>query len=501
MKPVTVVFQITAIGENVRSLNETVQSVLYWEQHTPSLCFRSLLWVVVEPKGYAVDPALYETLRESGAKVFVVPKEYRTPLGTQGKARALQYACDLRGSLDLSAPDVWIYHQDEETCVGQDTLLGISEFIERGQKLVGVGVILYPVDWSPIPSHVQELTRSYDDLRVLDSLTMPGNPTAGFHGSHFVVRADVEDSVGWDVSGYAPAEDLTFEIRVRARFGSVFGVLKGFAYEKGAFTMRDQLRQRRRWVRGIMFAFRRSSVLSRQRKVTIAYSAISWFSALPSVILLVASAFLRYGPLLLVTSLFTGFVWTSMATGYIEGALLHRQYVRQGPGLLRFFCLGIVGALADIFAPWYGLVTRTDLTDFVRKDRLPMSPTSRATAHRGRWLFDTGQSGDRPVPVGRVPGSRLSWGRPDLRPVLPGHPRPTASPGAARAEPLFYVPSHAVCRTCGRRLSQSEFLFYAAGASRADEPSCRKCLGRQEWSRFRLRAPVALAGPFARPWP
>ena len=367
----TVIFQVTAIGKNVRALEASARSVLYWACHTPSLGFRYSVWVVVEPEGYATDPALYESLKASGVRVYVVPKNYRTPLGTRGKARALQFACDIRSRAGLSSPDVWIYHQDEETIVGEDTLLGISEFIERSGKLVGAGIILYPVDWAPIPTHVQEFTRSYDDLRVLDSLTMPGNPTAGFHGSHFVVRADVEDSVGWDVSGYSPAEDLTFEIRVRARYGSVFGVLKGFAYEKGAFTMPEQLRQRRRWVRGILYAIRRSPVLSRRRRLTIAYSAASWFSALPSVIVLVASVFLHYGPMLYFTSFFTGFIWISMVTGYVEGARLNSAYIGASPGYLRLFALGIVGAIVDVTAPWYALFTRTTIHDFVRKDPIP----------------------------------------------------------------------------------------------------------------------------------
>ncbi len=237
-----------------------------------------------------------------------------------------------RQELGISNDSTWVYHQDEETCVGQDTLLGISDFIRDRKGLLGAGIILYPLDWVGSPSHIQELTRSYDDFRVLDSMTMPGNPTLGFHGSHILVRADVEDSVGWDAEGYAPAEDLSFEIRVRARYGSVFGVLKGFAYEKGAFSLRDQLRQRRRWVHGVMFAFTRSPELGAQRRFTLLYSLLTWFSALPSVIILVASAEFHYGPLLVYTGVFTGFVWVSMVTGYLEGFRLHAQ-VRRPNGL------------------------------------------------------------------------------------------------------------------------------------------------------------------------
>jgi cellulose synthase/poly-beta-1,6-N-acetylglucosamine synthase-like glycosyltransferase len=379
----TVIFQITAIGKNTRSLDASARSVLYWVRHTPKLAFRHRVWLVVEPEGYATAPNVYEALRADGAEIWVVPKEYSTPLGTHGKARALQYAVEQRQALRMSTPTAWVYHQDEETCVGQDTLLGISDFVREGRALVGSGIILYPIDWLGSPSHIQELTRSYDDLRVLDSMTMPDNPTLGFHGSHILVRADIEDSVGWDSVGYAPAEDLTFEIRVRARYGSVFGVLKGFAYEKGAFSLRDQLRQRRRWVHGVLFALARSHELNARRRLTLLYSMFTWFSALPSVILLVASVELHYGPMLVYTSIVTGFVWISMVTGYLEGFRLHSQYVRRTISIPRFVIHGIVGALVDVSAPWYALATRPSLGDFIPKDRPSSSDSDGAVRAAG----------------------------------------------------------------------------------------------------------------------
>jgi len=384
----TVLFQITAIGKHPRALEATVTSVLYWLRRTPRLGFRYRLWLVVEPEGFGMSPDVYAKLERAGAEVFVVPPGYRTPLGTKGKARALEYASEQRRRVGLSVPWVWVYHQDEETCVGQDTLAGISEFVRDGRSLVGAGIILYPLDWMGTPSHVQELTRSYDDLRVLDSMTKPGNPTAGFHGSHFLVRADVEDSVGWDSKGYSPSEDLTFEIRVRARYGPVFGVLKGFAYEKGAFSLRDQLRQRRRWMHGVVHAVVHSPELPLRRRLTVAYSALSWASALPSVLVLLASVALRYGPLLIVTSVFTGFIWTSMVLAYVEGNRLHAKYVARPISLPRFVVNGLVGALIDVVAPWYAFVTRPTLSDFIPKDRPASSSAGAARAPSPVVPFD-----------------------------------------------------------------------------------------------------------------
>jgi hypothetical protein len=376
----TVLFQVTAIGKNPQALDATVRSVLYWVRRTPRLSFRYLVWAVIEPDGYATAPEVYDALARDGVRIVIVPSDYQTRLGTRGKGRALQYAAEERGRLGLSEPMTWVYHQDEETCVGQDTLLGVSEFVQRRDVYLGTGVILYPLDWTGSASHVQELTRSYDDWRVLDSMVHPGNPTAGFHGSHFLVRADVEDTIGWDVEGYAPAEDLLFEVRLRREFGEAFGILKGFAYEKGAFTLQDQLKQRRRWMHGVLHAIRRSPEVPRSRRLTLAYSALSWYSALPSTAVLIASIWLHYGPLLWVTGIFTGFVWTSMVLAYVEGYRLHRAYVTRRVSMARMALAGILGALVDVTAPWYALLTRPSMGDFIPKDR----PVARPVPARRR---------------------------------------------------------------------------------------------------------------------
>jgi egghead protein (zeste-white 4 protein) len=420
VRPPTVLFQLTAIGRNPTSLAVSVRSVLHWLRNTPRLAFRWRLWVVVEPEGVAQSSETFEALRDEGAEIVVVPPRYRTFQDTWGKGRALQYASERRTHLGLSTSSVWVYHQDEETSVGQDTLLGISDFLVQRRGLLGTGIILYPLDWSGGPAHVQELTRSFDDLRVLDSMTMPGNPTSGFHGSHFLVRADIEDSVGWDVGGYAPAEDLLFEVRVRASYGSVFGVLPGFAYEKAAHSISDQLRQRRRWVHGILHALRRRSGLPAPRRWTLAYGALSWFSALPSLLILAAGLVVHYGPVLLVTGVFTGLIWTSMVLAYLEGYRLHGAYLTRKISRAQFLVHGFVGALVDLIAPWYALMTRPSRGDFIQKDLtagrrsragLPTAAPRGNIKHRARtpgvlWTQARGGANRRSTgPSGSAPGA------------------------------------------------------------------------------------------------
>ncbi|MCI4354421.1 MAG: hypothetical protein L3K06_03545, partial [Thermoplasmata archaeon] len=78
MRPPTVIFQITAIGKNATALEESARSVLYWLRNTPRLYLRPLVWVVIEPEGYATAPSLYDALAAEGVRLLVVPREYTT---------------------------------------------------------------------------------------------------------------------------------------------------------------------------------------------------------------------------------------------------------------------------------------------------------------------------------------------------------------------------------------------------------------------------------------
>jgi hypothetical protein len=126
-----------------------------------------------------------------------------------------------------------------------------------------------------------------------------------------------------------------------------------------------------------LHALLHSQELSRRRRATLAYSAASWLTALPSVTLLIASIAIRYGPLLLVTGLFTGFVWVSMFVGYVEGYRIHSEYIDRTVPRWRLIRNGILGALVDVVAPWYALITRPSMGDFIVKDR--PTPEGRST--------------------------------------------------------------------------------------------------------------------------
>jgi hypothetical protein len=124
-----------------------------------------------------------------------------------------------------------------------------------------------------------------------------------------------------------------------------------------------------------MHAIRRAPDITPRRRAGLVYAALSWFSALPSVAVLIASAFVHYGPLLLVTGVFTGFIWTSMVLAYVEGYRLHHRYVTRRQSIPRLALHGVLGALVDVTAPWYALATRPSGGDFIPKDRPVAMPS------------------------------------------------------------------------------------------------------------------------------
>lgn len=375
-KTSTVVFTVTSTGREVETLYNTVRSVRYWTLRHPEVSFTTQIWAVIEVPGYDANRDRFDSMRAEGVEVVVVPKEYRTPQGTEHKGRALDYATRLRRASFPDLTRVWVYHQDDETAVGEDTILGIEEFVRThaGHPAVGCGVILYDQHFSPRASQVQELSRTEYNLRVISSLVRTNNPLGGFHGSHYIVRADVEDRTGWDVGGGIITEDLVFELRLRRDHGGIFHVLKGFSHEQAPLKLHDQLRQRRRWVQGMLqnylhYPFRWS------RRVTLTYSLGMWLLAIVTLPLLVLLPLLHVGLIFEYQAVLTGFVWVTMVSKYHQGWVLHREYVAGPLPLFRIVAAGFVGSLADAVAPWYAVGSKwrggfeVIQKDTVRSDR------------------------------------------------------------------------------------------------------------------------------------
>ena len=369
-----IIYQITTRGENLETLRGSFESARYWVnmvRKVYNLDFGSEIWIVTEEDRYKAESEFFDGLENDGAVLIVVPAGYVTPNDASFKARALYYACETRIERGIDTPNDWVYHMDTETMIGEDTVLGNLDFVTTAgdKRLIGAGIILYPQNWRYRFNSVEETTRSVGDIGAIGQMKLWGAVPFGYHGSHLIVRADVENDVSWDY-GKVRSEDLLFSLKLRERFGAVTTSLKGFAYEKPPFTVGDQLKQRRRWILGSFEVLRRRDVPTRY-KLPLIYSLSSWMSGLPS---LVATLFgLLYpvgGSIFLVGGLISGFMWWTIYNAYNVGLELHEPYIVGAEPLkgLKLIWGAALGMLFDAVAPWYALLRSTKGYEEIRKD-------------------------------------------------------------------------------------------------------------------------------------
>lgn len=357
-----VIFQITTRGLNKEAVKRSVCSVLFW---APRYLKDYEVWVVTEDD---VDKAFFESLNglneeaKKRVKIVYVPRDYETPNGTKYKARALNYALELRRKLGYDLKKTWIYAMDEESIVGEDTILGIIDFIEsvsKEGKLVGQGIIVYSNFWGKnIFLSLGDSIRAGDDLSRFRFQGECGEVLVGLHGSHLLYRADVEDRIGWDF-GEVRAEDALFGTLVNKYFKKTYGWLKGKLYEQSPFSVEDYIRQRRRWFWGISDIFLNRDDIELKYKITYLLFMVSWLSTLPS--LLVAFVNIFYPtpvphPFVVVPF---GFLTGTLVYVYWKGCELNLQPAGKdslGKKILNVLVIPAIAIIEGI-APWYALIT------------------------------------------------------------------------------------------------------------------------------------------------
>ena len=273
----------------------------------------------------------------------IVPTDYKTKSGAMYKSRALQYA--LEPHVNQLSSDDYIVHLDEETLLTENSVRGILNFVNSNEFDIGQGLITYANE--TIVNHVTTLADSMRvgvDLGCLRFCLKKFNrPPFLFKGSFVVCRAGCELEVTFD-NGKAGsiAEDTYFAMLAMSK-NKKFGWIEGEMWEKSPFTLTDFIRQRKRWLQGILLVVHDRRLPVRVR-ICLGIALYSWVT-LPITSLNVILTPLCPIPLHWSLNFLINYVGAVNIYLYIIGVIRSFSLIRLG---YFKFLLKIIGTLATI---------------------------------------------------------------------------------------------------------------------------------------------------------
>lgn len=339
-----VVWRIVTRGDNVEALLHTIHETQSVMKQFP--LFPYLIEVLTE------SGVLEETIvpQVSGDVIFLhVPKEYQTPNKTRFKARALHYAVEH----SVIKNDDWIVHLDEETCPTESGVLGIAKLIGEeetsGELRVGQGAILYHRQWKQYPFlTLADNSRTGMDFGPFYLQSRLGTSFFGFHGSYIVIRNDVEKATGgFDLGQSGDITEDAWWILIANTQGIKIRWTEGFLAEQSTQSLKDFIKQRRRWLEGLIKVVRFAPVPI-WRRMPLAIGTILWGMVCLSVLYSVANLFYGFdiNPWM---RLVANMTWAAGATMYIVGLRANMDAAGITHPLTRLKWMVIQGVLMPVF--------------------------------------------------------------------------------------------------------------------------------------------------------
>jgi len=334
-KWLSVVFCIVSYGKNSEAIKRTIQAI---KKYAGNLNYE--IEVIT-------DIALSEQM--AGVKYLVVPNDYQTSKKAKYKARALHYGIEKR----LAHQDKWVLHLDEESQVKQDTIRGIKEFAKKhkSENVIGQGAIYYNAynyGQNALITAIDSV-RTGDDLgRFRTQYKLFKRPIFGLHGSFFFLNSVLEQAIGFDLGGKGSlTEDAYFALKAMD-MGIKFDWINGGLYEQSPYTLRDLIKQRRRWFNGLSITAC-DNVISLRSRSCLLLSICLWsllpFSILASVFNLILPT---DTPLWL--SIISGFNLAVIVSVYLVGAK------KNGGSLIKTLLLFVPSACIEAYAIIYAIV-------------------------------------------------------------------------------------------------------------------------------------------------
>jgi cellulose synthase/poly-beta-1,6-N-acetylglucosamine synthase-like glycosyltransferase len=261
--PARFIIQICTNGRAPKSVNSIVERVRSY-----ALEFPHEIWVIVED---------YDSNSYEADRVVRVPSDFATPHGAGAKARALEFARQVRMREGIEDEYTKILFLDDDSFPDREYLayafhspIDIAHGYIRTDREYGTNL----------------LTSVADNFRVTDCLaTCPTFASIGkpmlIHGEGLVVRGNVEREVTWDRGGESSwGEDLTFGTSASHKFR--YGFIPYTVHIASPFSVHDLYRQRRRWIWGGIKSFSQLSLTERSFLAARIYCGIM---SLPSIAL------------------------------------------------------------------------------------------------------------------------------------------------------------------------------------------------------------------------
>lgn len=206
---------------------------------------------------------LIPKLKGENCDCVIVPSSYRTDLIAKG--RAINYFIEKEARTDKW----YAFIDDDNLILSDDFLYEIPYYEKRGY--VASNPILVPRKGKSVLTYIMDWVRYFDDLTVFRFFTgLLKRPLIGFHGELLLVNGKVLKEVGYNWCSIA--EDFRFASElVRRQYKTWQSATK--VSIKSPNSLKDLLKQRGRWFKGISENWKYCPVLM---KVIVGLRLLSW---------------------------------------------------------------------------------------------------------------------------------------------------------------------------------------------------------------------------------
>jgi len=232
-------------------------------------------YLLTTMRGYRVSNVSLYVLKEAidsfrySAIEITVPKDYETKNGSWTKERALQYGAEWGREQGWGA-ETYVVHLDDDSLVDR----GYLEHALRMPEEAGQGSLKLRAYGRHLLSTLADFVRISDCETWCRLFNERGRPKA-VHGEGLVLRADVEQEIGWDYATYCGEDFLMGQEVVARDYG--FEHIPHDIYVAPPITTRDFLKQRRRWTWGIFSTWSRMSAINKATLSWVLYRySVGW---------------------------------------------------------------------------------------------------------------------------------------------------------------------------------------------------------------------------------